>query len=229
MIKLDINEFLRRISIIIIEDVILHDSYSTLVWLMVATSTTKTKFKPTKFIINWLLGLVNTLCVINDYDDNIGYDSNKYDITLFKDYDILLSLQFRKSYGGMDGDIAMLNSASKIWLDRLQQNKLYNNSPIEPIDCCKIKNLTSKDWKVEGDNIAGIDFHCAPYIISNICNKISNKYDDKQIKKVIWNCSSGVNNRKKDNISSNDLIIWNDIKEYYYKQQMYMLKRYVIN
>ncbi|QKF94176.1 hypothetical protein QKU48_gp0718 [Fadolivirus algeromassiliense] len=221
LIKLNINEFLRRISIIIIEDVILHQSYSTIVWLMAATSSKKTIFKPNKYIIDWLLGLVNTLCDINECD-HIDIDNTKYDITKFDDYDLLYSLQFRIEYGGMNGDIVMLNYITGVWFDRFRNNKNCNTSEIHQIDSDTVIDLSLDDWKLDGDNCAGIDFHCAPYIIDTL-SKRYNTYLENKIQTAIWNCSSGINYRKLNEKSERDIEIWNVIEKDFYKLQQNVL------
>lgn len=214
MIKLDISEFIRRLTIIIIEDVKLHESYSTLVWLMAALSTTKNTFKPNKYIIDWLLGLVNTLCNINDYDV-VGYenDKNKYvnNITDFNDYDLIYSLILRASYGGMYYDVNMLNYFVGLWFERFKNGENCNQAIIELIDSKSIKPLTMDDWKLDGDNMAGIDFHCMPPILEQLTKEY--EYDEKDIKKTIWNCSSGINKRKPVEYTDKNIEIWNKIEK----------------
>jgi hypothetical protein len=76
LLKLDEVELLRRISIIMIEDVKLHESYSTIIWLLVALSNNKksksfnsSKFRMKKYIYEWLLGLIYTLTKINSINN----------------------------------------------------------------------------------------------------------------------------------------------------------------
>ena len=55
LIDLDCNSFLRRLPIIMLEDVTLHESISVIVWLMIASS----KKYPIKIeMVKWLLGVV---------------------------------------------------------------------------------------------------------------------------------------------------------------------------
>ncbi|AYV76785.1 MAG: hypothetical protein Barrevirus1_7 [Barrevirus sp.] len=222
-IKLSINEFLRRISIIIIEDVILHYSYSTIVWLMAATSSKKSTFKPNKYIIDFLLGFTNTLCNINEYD-KIGINDLDYDLEMLGNYDLLYSLQFRKSYGGMDSDVDMLNYITGIWLDRFKSNIDCNKTEIKLINSTNIGELTLDDWKLEGDNCAGVDFHCAPYIIDILAKKY-NKYSENEIQSAIWNCSSKINYRKNNKKSAKDIEIWNMVELQLYRVQQDLLSK----
>lgn len=224
-IKLNLNEFLRRISIIVIEDVILHEAYSTIVWLMAATSTKKSTFKPNKYIIDWLLGFVDILCNINEYD-KIGNDDTDYKIEELDNHDLLYSLQFRKSYGGMNCDVNMLNYITGIWLERFKNNINCNKTEIKLIDSDNVNELSLNDWKLEGDNCAGIDFHCAPYIITTLSEKYD-EYSEKEIKSSIWNCSSKINYRKNNKKSAKDIDIWNKIELQLYKMQHDIVNKYI--
>lgn len=222
LIKLSINDFLRRISVITIEDVILHESYSTIIWVMAAISSKKNKFKLTKDIIDFLLGYVDTLCNIKNYDIN-NYDKTNYDLAIFKNYDLLLSLQFRVAYGGRKSDVKMLNGISKIWLDRFTDNSMVcNNELITPINSVALSILSFKEWKVDG-NYIGVDYHCAPHITTELTKKYG--YSEDEIESVIWNCSSSVNYRKTEIISNSDMEIWDEIREDLFVLQHDALKR----
>ena len=59
LIDLDIKAYLRRLPIIMLEDVTLHESLSIIVWLMIAESK---KFIFKQEIIKWLLGIPYYLC-----------------------------------------------------------------------------------------------------------------------------------------------------------------------
>ena len=219
--KLNINGFLRRISIIMIEDVVLHESFSTIVWLMAATQSIKSVFQINKNIVDWLLGIVNILCDI-DHCDDIGKSNTVYDITEFGDYELLYSLQFRLAYGGMNGDMDMLNHITGVWLDRFKNNIQCNKTEIKLIDSSCIGGLIANDWKLEGMNCAGIDFHCAPQIVETLA-KMYNRYSENEIKGAIWNCSSRINYRKVNDNSEKDIEIWNTIEIELYKLQQNVL------
>ena len=224
MIKINLNEFLRRISIIILEDITLHQAYSTVVWLTAATSSKKNIFKPNKYIIDWLLGFVNLLCHIEDYD-NAGKNNKTYDLIELNDNDLLYSLQFRRSYGGMSCDMKMLDYFTDLWFKRFSNNEKCDETEIELIDSNNIKDLEFEEWKLEDDNCVGIDFHCAPYIITNLQKKYD--YTETEIKLAIWNCSSKINYRKENKPCKEDLEIWNKIKEDYFKEHSNILSRYM--
>ena len=225
-IKININEFIRRLSIIILEDVILHESYSTLVWLIATTSSTKNIFKPNKQIIDWLLGYVDTLCNISDADkmyNNKNNEPKKYNITDFNDYDILYSLQFRSSYGGMGCDVDMINYYIEKWFTQFKKDNPCNNALITSIDSSTIKPFIIDDWKLKGDNMAGIDFHCAPYILEILSKQYN--YTSNEVKSAIWNCSSKINTRKINYKTDKNKEVWNKIKHSYYELQFNILNK----
>lgn len=228
MIKLDISEFLRRLTVIILEDVKFHKSYSTLVWLMSVMLSTKEVFKPNKQIIDWLLGVVNTLCNITEYD-KVDYenDKNKYkdNITDFNDYDLLYTLLYRTSYGGMYYDINMLNYFVGLWFKRFENDEKCNQAEVELVDSSKVKSLTMEDWKLDGENMAGVDFHCAPYILEILSKEYG--YSEKELKRSIWDCSSGINYRKPTEETVKDIEIWNKIRDKYFELQHGIFNKYL--
>lgn len=228
MIKMDISEFLRRLTVIILEDVKFHVSYSTLVWLMSVCSVTKEPFKPDKKIIDWLLGVVNTLCEISEYD-KVDYenDKNKYkdNITDFNDYDLLYSLLLKCSYGGMYYDINMLNYFVGVWFERFKNGEKCNEEEVKLIDSSKIKPLTVEEWKLDGENMCGVDFHCYPPFLEILSKEYN--YTEKEVKKAIWDCSSGINYRKLNEKSEKDIEVWEKIKNKYFELQVGVFNKYL--
>ena len=68
---MDPVNLLRRLCIIMFEDIILHESFTTLMWLTAALSTNS--FVLQKNHINWILGLINTMANCN-IKDEIDFD-----------------------------------------------------------------------------------------------------------------------------------------------------------
>jgi hypothetical protein len=226
LIKLDLNDFLRRIIIIMLEDVFLHQSFTTLVWLMIANSTKKLKMK--KYIYEWLLGVIYLLCTINEKDfvDDIYYNQqiSKKNIDILNEYTILgedecsllYSIHLRIAYGGMECDMKMLKAFSYCWFDRFKNNTIrFNITPIKPI------KITVSELKITDWDLSAIDYHCCQKIIELILKK----YDDlteNELKKMIWINSSSINTRcsnREYNIEK-----WNEIKNYISKTQKYLLE-----
>lgn len=225
--KLDLNEVLRRLPIIMLEDTTLHKSFSTLIWLMIAVSTKK--FKMQKYIYEWIYGLIYVLCKIDKKDniiektDTENMKEKKSIVEIFDSYNelskeelsILYSIHLRISYGGNESDLKMLEEYSKLWYNRLINKKMeFNKMNIRPISIY-VKNLELNDW-----DLSAIDYHCNPKLLEYI----SKKYDTldlEEIKKIIWFHSSSINYRCMPN--NYDVKNWNLIKDYVLKTQKYLL------
>ena len=98
---------------------------------------------------------------------------------------ILNSLRFRKAYGGMRGDMNMIEYYTQlVYYDKIKLGE-------EKIPLVKItmEPLLKKDWIYQAN-----DFHCNRSIIQQINNYFPN-YDKEYLKKLIWNFSSSQNNR----------------------------------
>jgi len=77
LMKLNINDLLRRLPIIMLEDTYLHSSITTIIWLMVAVGTKKFLMK--KYIYEWILGFSYTCCITKKTDklnNTIKQDKN---------------------------------------------------------------------------------------------------------------------------------------------------------
>lgn len=226
MIKMNPNQFLRRLVIIMIEDVVLHECLDILVWLTVAVSN---NYSLNVIQVEWLLGVVRVLC-ISKYKDTYTlentretriYDmlNNRYLTLEVNEYSILYSLHFRESYGGMKCDKKMITDFCKLWYYRFK-----NNTDVSKLDKTKIRsisividNLELHHWE-----LSAIDFHCAKYFIDIIIKKYP-EYTTDIVKSLIWTYSSKINYREDDTGTSDD---WNKIKWYVETKQKDILYRY---
>ena len=199
IIDLDCNMFLRRLPIIMIEDVTLHSCFPILIWLMIAYSK---KFRMKNEIVKWLLGVVYLLSVCKEktYYEKI---SDEIDISDKKDDIMINSLRFRKAYGGMNGDMEMIEYY--IWLS--MNDKINTNKEKIPLVKLKMDPLQKKEWIYQAN-----DFHCNRSIIKQIKRRVP-KMDEEYIQLLIWNFSSSQNNRifvEQDKKQKND---WEKIKK----------------
>ena len=233
MINLDFNELLRRLLIITLEDVFLNQYFGILTWMMVAFSAKK--WNPTNKDINWILNYVNYLCSISYRDKYSKIDSIhkscKIDDKLYSS--LIFSIELRKSYGGMKGDIKMLNWFINEWNIRFKSNSKY-------IDLIK-KNM--KVFTILDKNIIlikpyemlleGCDFHNYPDMIKIIYSN-NLEFTPEQIKQAIWQYSSKINlrdyinNNIVDKPNDNYYIIWNKIKDFKNKLCREYLIKYTI-
>ena len=216
MIKTDFLQFIRRLAIIMLEDTTLHESFNVIIWMTAAFP----QWKPTKEHINWLLDIVKYLISNEYYDDYseispFDYNNNKKIIQDLnpKNRNLIYSMIFRKSFGGMKCDISMIDTLINKWIIRFTKNNNFNcynqiNSNKE-----KIKNIKTNEII-----LASIDFHCYPQMINKI-RAIHLNYSKDMIKNAIWYHRSRINIRK--NLESNDIMdedknyidVWNSIKE----------------
>ena len=199
--QIGLFELLRRFTIIVIEDAILNIWYPNLVWYMSALSkgiklgqkTIETIFK----IIN--LTLVS-LWRDNSYrhikirpNTNFAKTINSLGpIGTKKRYlNVLWSLYFRTSYNGMLNDTEMIYKSIIIWSERIKEKS--NLCTFLDLDITiNDKDIVFNPLDPEDILLEAIDFHC-----TNICNRVSEvvDYDITQLKELIWNFRSSVNNR----------------------------------
>ena len=210
MINLDFNEFIRRFLIIILEDVSFNVDYIILIWFLCASSTKKLILK--KNHVKWILGYVKALSKKTykfNYVKKDNTNINLIEKKIFKlYYDLLLSLYLRKSFGGMNGDIKMINYYLDYYHEKFKNMKIGNNFPeliinVEPISY-KFDIINVIDFPLES-----VDFHCFTKMVSLIF-KNNNKYSEEEIKKSIWFCSSSINYRNE--------IIYDEIYKEIYTQ-----------
>jgi hypothetical protein len=178
-------ELLRRLPIIYIEDVCLMDSYSIVVWLMMAD---KDYGALKKRDIDIILNIVNSLCECKSYFNYIKNDYN-YAFThetlqFVPNGSQLLSVYYRSEYGGMKGDMQML----KVSID------YYRMHPSE-VKITEYGNINYSNIEREIEVLVeAIDFHCYPHML-NVLNKITH-INKETIKMCIWFVESGYNVRK---------------------------------
>ena len=222
LMRLDLNELLRRLTIIHLEDTYLHESFTTLIWLMIANSTKKFKMK--KYIYEWIMGFSYNCCITKKLDKTIDIkvNDNLYEfLDRCKDlnvdeYSLIYSLLLRAAYGGKEHDLNMMRDYAFIWFNRFKnKKKRINRMRIKPI------SIYVKDLDLECWDLSAIDYHCSPNILDYIIKKYPD-YDKNEIKKMIWNNLSSINHRTNNEIYNED--IWNNIKLYIEKSQKYLLE-----
>jgi hypothetical protein len=219
-IKMDLLGFLRRILIIMIEDVIIHESFNVILWFMIVLSKDNS-FKFKKYIIKYLLGVVYIITNINKkkvFKDNEKIDNDKFDVKSIlkidnENLDIIYSLCLRREYGGLKCDMLLIEKYVKDIIENGIQEKYYKII-VKPIELI-MENLYLEEWIIEA-----IDFHCEGKIVEYINKKYG--YSKKLIEKIIWSNNSKINYRIKQNklYQKEFNIIKNDLK----KLQIYLLQ-----
>ena len=202
LIDLDINAFLRRLPIIMFEDVVPHKDLPIIIWLMIATTK---DFKIKTVMIQYLLGFVYFLSSFPKHDD-YSYKEN-IDPEIIGDNTFLKSIVLRRSYGGMRNDIKMLNYFIELWHKRFQDNIRVRDDKIRYINH-KLDRLEIKEWYLQAN-----DFHCNHTLIPNV-KKQFNLYSEEYIKNLIWNYSSSYNQRITSHHDEEEYKDWLIIKKY---------------
>jgi len=190
-------QLLRRLPIIYIEDVCLHDSYPVVVWLMMADK----EYTMTQADIQLILKIVNQLalcpsfydrsCETDADDDNDLPNKKKQSLshTFLQDkpeHSILLSLYYRMQYGGMKCDVRMLEKSIYYYMDHPD----------------KIRRGVLSDTIIVAPNleilVEAIDFHPFPSLLNDISRMIG--LEKEVVKEFIWFVESAYNRRKPETI-----------------------------
>ena len=207
LINYNFNEFIRRINIIMLEDVILMDSYCNLIWMMLAFSTKK--WNPERIHVEWLLGVVHNLCESNLYNEytTLNISPKKLYISNLnqEQKSLIYSMQIRTSYGGLKSDMIMIQDLINRNIDTFRNGGNVNKIKVRRVSIV-LEFLPYKQF-----HLSGVDFHCYPFMIKSVKKKYPELFED-EISKLIWIYSSGVNPRKNKIPKENDK--WKKIKKY---------------
>jgi len=197
----DFSLFVRRLAIIMLEDVMLHDSLPALVWLTAALSK---GFRATHAIQTWLLSIVHYLCEERReayWSQSISNDTTQLAPARLKEAyraavereagrDMLLSLLFRRSYGGMPGDMAMLMSFVSLLLSSEEAPQQHIAST--PLVALALENVPP--LRQEETELCAVDFHCYPQMLMML-KRENPSLEEKSIRAAIWHHNSKFNSR----------------------------------
>lgn len=198
LIQQDFWSFIRRLIIISIEDVSVVENIPFLSWCLVAYPN----FNLTNEMIQYLLLTIYALC---NFPKKIKIKKSYSSIsnTIYQNViqePIKLGYLIRQEYGGLKGDMAMINYL----LTKNIKNKYIVRIPLENL------LLTRTISKLDIIN-PSIDFHITHKIYKYISDRSEIK-NHETIKKAIWNHSSSINFREKKK-KKNLEYEWNKIKE----------------
>ncbi|KNE69359.1 hypothetical protein AMAG_13726 [Allomyces macrogynus ATCC 38327] len=205
LLKLDWNELIRRLPIIMVEDTHLTSSFTVLTWLMIASSK---GFVPPVALRPDVLGMVAEMAgsTVQDHmQDDVG-DVAETDVRMVLGAlelaelprwgkDLLWSVRCRREFGGMKGDMAMLDRCMVVMYRRLmrsastraQLEATFHTLPHVTRWTRVVPPLTLANFQP-----CAIDFHVAP-VASALAKEFGLTED--QVREAIWTCSSGVNLR----------------------------------
>lgn len=202
LIDLDPIQFLRRLSIIFVEDCTITQHYSTIIWLMIAISSNKIILQ--LHHIEYLLGLIHLACQ-SKYREN--FDLPQFDHLNNEKFAKLIietaqpiqdkyqfatihSLLIRSSYGGMHGDTRMLLNMAYIMTNRfLHTDDWKSQYYVENRSiAASVLPLQKNNWV-----LSAIDFHCFPKMIQWI--QETEDIPEEDLKSIIWHFNSKINSR----------------------------------
>jgi hypothetical protein len=209
IIDLDITSLLRRLPIIMFEDVIPHTSLPILIWFLIASSK---GFVFKEVMIQWLLGVVYFLATKAKHDEYKFLSNTNTNLLNDKDFNenqklFFKSLYIRISYGGMNCDMEMLNYFIQFWYEKFKLGYHLNDEKIKYIKL-NLDPLQRNEW-----DLCANDFHCYPKLLTDI-KKQYNCYEEDYIKKLIWDYSSCYNKRITSHYNEEDYKDWLIIKKY---------------
>lgn len=172
LLEQDPLKLLRRLPIICIEDVAAIDSIPVMIWWMMAAHTLTQEDK-------WMtLCMVQTLCQIDEAcptDRKTEPPAMSHES--LQSSDLHLALYYRSQYGGMKGDMVML------------QNAISAALPVHPTQWEFPTLPTELEVLAEA-----IDFHPFPPLLTQLQKRTGLAQD--VIQSCIWFAESGVNVRK---------------------------------
>ena len=185
MIQKDATQFLRRLPIIYIEDVCLIDSFPIAMWMLMAD----TRYTLTTRDICILLQIVYSLCTCSKYFEFRNKDcKTEYTHESLENeerFSDVLSLHYRYLYGGLKGDMQMLNNAIEFYcLNPHEIVRYIFPSNVLPFDIEEVLVIMKE----------AIDFHPFPTMLTSLYNLT--KINKQIIKECIWFAESGYNRRK---------------------------------
>ncbi|KAH3763452.1 hypothetical protein Pelo_4690 [Pelomyxa schiedti] len=127
LMKLDFVHFIRRLSIIVVEDAIAHPLLPFVVWLTLAVSAQGACFNLTKCHVETCLWIVSELATINIKDPFPGYHQAPLTTSELQrlpchQQSFVKSLFVRAAFGGMKGDVKMLKLFGNLWTRRFLQD-----------------------------------------------------------------------------------------------------------
>ena len=243
---LNINELLRRVCIIIFEDIKLKNYFPTMVWLMAAASK---GFTLQSYHVNLELKFINDLCLEDGYTDlselnnyanhfktvdvrNLLLEIENNENITNEQKSLIYSIGLRIGFGGRESDMQMIFDYSLIWYNKFQ---LYNKEQTKENEVPKMDIIKSKFvsiefcqnnrfQKIEDFVYQGVDMNSYFKLIPEIYEEINHHYSEKEIECAIWFLSSGWNVRKPPMYDQKMKFCWEEIKDKVKRKQIFFLK-----
>lgn len=236
-LKNGLNELLRRLIIITVEDSLVTYDITKLCFLMCISSKMdiikeKSEYiEISEYVLKFCLRYTSFIAQIKLWDPSYNFtNANKLTKNIItksdlinKDKTLLMCLLTRACYGGMKGDIKMLNSIAYVWFNRLSNGNINRWHNMLSLDCKNEEVELVNKFNKKSIIKYAIDFHCTN-IIKELKEYFPN-YLEEELKKAIWFYSSSINLKYKIVPYFNSdrklyLSVWQDIEQRYYKKKL---------
>lgn len=173
----------RRFPIIMIEDVCVMDSFPILVWFMISADSYQLTTEDIHILCDILNAMIDTDTVFHN-DKSVKAHTPKRES--IEDSDVLLALYYRRQYGGMKGDMAMLDRGMAYYLKNPSEVVVTQFRSEYPVDVPPIV--------APGIILEAIDFHPYPGMLTYVSKATG--YETDVVKRFIWFVDSAYNVRK---------------------------------
>jgi hypothetical protein len=206
LLLLDPMSLLRRLPIIMIEDVMLLPALWPLVWLMMAYP-----FRGlTDEDCEWILGVVHKL-VTHDWSENLLEEAPDADWRPEITDPLVGAIAIRHEYGGLRGDKPLMIHSAWTWQQRRRRAESgehlswfslqihQHNSCITPIPLVSIEPLLASEF-----NSVALDHHITPI------TRLLPSGGGKNWAQIIWDCSSSRNPRTRLDMTLQERPYWSD-------------------
>ena len=202
LLDLDAINILRRLPIVMVEDVMFLEQFNATMWLMMAYPfrglTTDDR--------EWLLGTVDRMARVT-WEDAL-YEEAPDDWVPDPADPCVGAIAMRRAYGGMFGDIDLLRHVAWTWRKRYQERKPGFALNLQRLSSCtvpvklgSVKPLLRSEFL-----LAAVDHHCTP-ITALLPKSITNP------RQMIWDCSSSINYRMRLDFSHHDKPYWTSAQQ----------------
>lgn len=217
----NLSDFLRRLPIIMIEDVALFQELDIIVWFMVMIDQINIPETFKSWLGSVIISMAKYPTKIFNGTKIESVDYSRLGLLNINHQNFIYSLMIRRSYGGMKGDMKMINFTISDYINRFKNG--YRIPNIRHKKYVIYKTLEPADYE-----ISGLDFHCFPKILELIQNKFP-QFSLNTIKKAIWENSSKINFREIYSTNTVEVIeCWKIIQKDVILIQKLYIKKYIV-
>lgn len=246
MLQQDVLQVVRRLSIIMVEDVDLHPAFNILMWWTIALTKQADNIAVLRAddvpssLLEWLLGLTHMLCRIKHrtvFDTSTPphhtiwqHAQNLHKLRTHQHppsflnramQNTLWSVMVRASYGGLKGDMRLLQSVVSVYIQKVNANTNTNAlwmTTVRPVVYHSVEPLDASTWDLDA-----IDFHVARYFVQKLEEAVNDESID--VKRMMWENGSSVNVRDAGGDEKYAGDVWRKVLPSVREWQSYLLSK----